>query len=167
MYRLFLFLISFTALAQPPKMELKPYGFDPIDVALPDTPNDKLIEVTKAWAYEFNKREQQVDITDVTANSMTVSAYKRNGFYYRSRGEAHEHKIRYTMKIAFYGSRYTLAFTVEDIYADGDALIDYKLPDYFTSAGNLKEGYTDLRESLERTVNDIVTSHYNFMINFR
>ncbi|WP_294822514.1 hypothetical protein [uncultured Flavobacterium sp.] len=167
MYKLAFLFLSAAALAQPPKMELKPNGFDPIEVSIPATPNEKLIEITKAWAQEFNRREEGADITEVTLSSLTVSANKRNGFFYRNRGEAHEHKIRYSMKIAFYENRYTLAFTVNDIYADGDKLIDYKLPDYFTSAGKLKEGYTDLKPSLERTVNDIAASHYNFIINFR
>ncbi len=167
MFRWVVLFLSVAALAQPPKMELKPNGFDPIDVAIPATPNEKLLEVTSAWAQEYNRREEGVDITDVTANSVTVSAFKRNGFYYRDRGEKHNHKIRYTMKITFYEDRYTLAFIVGDIYTDGDKLIDYKLPDYFTSEGTIKEGYTDLKPSIERTVNDIVTSHYNFIINFR
>lgn len=167
MYRLIFLFLAAAALAQPPKMELKPNGFDPIEVAIPATPNEKLIEITKAWAQEANRSERGADVTEVTENSLTVSAYKRNGFYYRDRGETHNHRIRYSMKITFYENRYTLAFTVNDIYTDGDKLVSYKLPDYFTSEGKIKEGYTDLKPSLERTVNDIVTSHYNFIINFR
>ncbi|AWH86712.1 hypothetical protein HYN59_17075 [Flavobacterium album] len=167
MYKLLFLLISVTALAQPPKMELQPYGFDPIEVTIPATPNDKLIEVTKAWVQDYNRREKGADITNVTGNSITVSAFKKNGFFYRNRGEAFEHKIRYTLKITFQENRYTLAFNVEDIYADGESLAKYKIPDYFNSSGNLKDGYTDLKPSLERTVNDIVNSHYNFILNFR
>lgn len=167
MYRLVILFLSAAALAQPPKMELKPNGFDPIEVSIPSTPNDKLVEITAAWAQEFNRREEGADITEVTANSLTVSAYKRNAFFYRDRGETHNHRIRYTMKINYYGNRYTLAFSVGDIYANHDKLVTYKLPDYFTSTGSLKDGYADLKPSLERTVNDIVASHYNFIINFR
>ncbi len=167
MHKLLFLFLSVSALAQPPKMELQPSGFDPVDVSIPSIPGDKFIDITKAWAQEYNKREQGVDITNVTANTITVSAFKKNAFFYRNRGEAHEHKIRYTMKITFQDSRYTVAYIVDDIYADGDALAKYKIPDYFTSAGKLKEGYTDLKPSLERTVNDIVTSHYNFILNFR
>ncbi|MGQ2982535.1 hypothetical protein [Flavobacterium sp.] len=167
MYRLIFLFLSAAALAQPPKMELNPNGFDAIDVSIPATPNEKLIEITKAWATKANQREKGADVTDVTANSLTVSAYKRDAFFYRDRGETHSHRIRYSMKITFYENRYTVAFTVNDIYMDGDKLVTYKLPDYFTSEGKLKEGYTDLEQSLERTVNDLVTSHYNFIINFR
>ncbi|MCW4467512.1 hypothetical protein OGH69_00900 [Flavobacterium sp. MFBS3-15] len=167
MYRLVFLFLSVSALAQPPKMELEPYGFDPIEVSIPATPNDKLIEITTAWAQEFNRKESGADVTEVTTNSLTISAYKRNGFFYRDRGETHSHRIHYSMKITFYENRYTVAFATDDIYSDGDKLITYKIPDYFTPEGKLKDGYTDLKPSLERTVNDIVTSHYNFIINFR
>ncbi|MEL1244176.1 hypothetical protein AAEO56_07895 [Flavobacterium sp. DGU11] len=167
MHKLLFLLFSITALAQPPKMELQPYGFDPVDVSIPATQNDKLVEITKAWVQEYNRREKGADVSNVTENTITVSAFKKNGFFYRNRGQAFEHKIRYTMKITFHEDRYTLAFSVDDIYANGDALAKYKIPDYFNSSGVLKDGYTDLEPSLERTVNDIVTSHYNFILNFR
>jgi len=173
MLKLYAFLLLFTtlAMAQPPKLELTPRGFEPIEVSIPATQNEKLIEVTKAWALEYNNRglkeDRGYDASDVTENSITISAFKKNAFYYRERGEAFEHRIRYSMKITFSQNRYTLAFTVNDIYGDSNSLLEYKLPDYFTSEGKLKEGYTGLDTSLEETVNNIVKSHYNFILNFR
>jgi len=168
MYKLLLFVFSCAAIAQPPKAILEPNGFAPIEVQIPSTPNEKLIEVTKAWASEITRKEQEgADFTEITANTITVSAYKRNAFYYRSRGEAFDHKIRYSMRFTFYENRYTVAFTVDDIFANGDALAQYKIADYFTSDGKMKEGYTGLRTSLEKNVNDLINAHYNFIMNFR
>lgn len=159
-------LTGFLVFAQP-QLELTPNGFDPVTVEIPSTPNEKLIEVSTAWANEYNRRQKGAVITDVTANSMTITAYKKNAFYFRNRGEAFDHSVNYTLKLAFSQSNYTLQFTVTDIFTDGDKLIQYKLPDYFRPDGKLKEGYTDLEKSLEDTVNDIVASHYNFLINYR
>jgi hypothetical protein len=163
--------MGITTLAQPPRMELTPNGFDPIEVTIPSTPNEKLIEVTKAWAAEYNKvgrlGDRGYDAIDVTANSITISAFKKNAFYYRERGESFEHKINYSMKITFNQSSYTVAFKVNRIYGDSDVELEYNIPNYFTSAGKLKEGYTGLEESLEVTVNTIVTDHYNFIKNYK
>lgn len=151
--------------AQPPQLKLTSGGFEPVKVSIPQTPNDKLVELTKQWAAEAN-RNYDVDITDVTANSMTVSSFRNKGFYYRSKGETYRHKIRYEMRFSFSGDFYTVTFSVPEIYND-DILLKYTLPDYFDSKGNIKEGYTDLQPSIENTANTIVNSHYNFIVNFR
>jgi len=151
--------------AQPPELKLTPGGFDPVKVSIPQTPNEKLIELTRQWAAEAN-RNYDVDITEVTGNSMTVSSFRNKGFYYRSKGETYRHKIRYEMRFSFSGDFYTVTFSVPEIYND-DILLKYTLPDYFDSKGNIKEGYTDLKPSIENTANTIVNSHYNFIVNFR
>jgi hypothetical protein len=164
---LFCFLMSSLAWCQP-QMELTPQGFEPVEVSIPATTSLKLIDVSKAWAQDYNRRENNTyDITNVTDNSVTISAFKRNAFFYRDRGDTFEQKIRYTIKLTFYNNRYELAFTVNDIYTDGNVLVKYKIPDYFTSEGKLKDGYDGLTGSLEKTVNEIVTSHYNFILNYR
>ena len=175
MHKSFLLLLFVFTLcyAQPPRLELDARGFAPVEVQIPTTVNEKLIEVTKAWAGEYNNRKSTssnrkgYDVTDVTDNSMTVHAYKRNAFFYRERGQAFNHSIDYTLKFNFYETYYTVEFAVENIYIDNDKLIESDIPDYFTSAGRLKEGYDELETSLEANANEIVLSHYNFLISFR
>lgn len=158
-------LIVCTLHAQPPELKLTPGGFDPVKVSVPQMPNEKLVELTKQWATEAN-RNYDVDITDVTDNSLTISSFRKKGFFYRSKGETYYHRIRYQMKFSFSGDLYTVTFSVPEIYND-DVLLKYTLPDYFDSKGNIKEGYTDLKPSIENTANTLVTSHYNFIVNYR
>lgn len=150
-----------------PKLELTPRGFDPVEATIASVPSEKLIELSKSWASEFNRKEKGADISSVTASGLTISAFKKNAFFIRNRGEMFEYTIHYSMKLTFTNGSYSLQFTVNDIYADDDTLVKYKLPDYFGPSGELKEGYADLKLSLERTVNGIVTSHYNFIANFK
>lgn len=160
------FLVYSYSNAQPPVIELQPYGFDPIVVTIPDTSNEKLIELSKNWALNYNS-EEGADVTEITQNSMVITALKRNAFYYRNDGVPYDHMIQYTMKLVFSQNSYRLVLTVDDIYNNDDKLIKYKIPDYFNSDGDLKEGYEQIRPSLETTVNNMVKSHYNFLINFR
>lgn len=169
MQKLHLFLclcIASVTMAQP-QMELKPYGFDPVEVEIPSITPEKFIELSKSWAATFNRNQKGYDVSDVTSNSLTITAYKRNAFFYRNLGDSFQYAIRYTMKLTVHATSYTLIFTVTDIYANDDVVINYKIPDYFLPSGQLKDGYDDLRPSLEKTVNDIVTSHYNAIVNFR
>ena len=167
--RITLLLLFFycVAWAQPPVMELQSYGFDPIEVSIPSISNDKLIKLTQSWAREYNFGKNTVDITELTDNSLTISSFKKNAFYYRNYGEVFYFRIHYTMKIEFSQNSYRLSFNVGDIYTDGNVLIEYKLPDYFDSSGKLKDGYSALDDSLEKTVNNIVQSHYDFIVNYR
>lgn len=151
-----------------PSLQLEPSGFAPVTVNIPTTLNEKLIDLTRAWAQEYNRRNKQgYDVLDVTDNTVTISSYKKNACYYRDRGESFNLSVNYTMQFTFSESSYTLAFTITDIFADNDKLLEYKIPDYFTPEGRLKEGYDELDNSLEKNVNDIARSHYNFLVNFR
>jgi len=167
---LFLSLVN----AQPPAVELSSRGFAPITITLPATTNEKLVEVSKAWAAAYNKprtdgdqSEPGADFTDVTENTITISAFKRNAFNYRSNGEQYQFKIRYSMKLVFSQSKYTLTFTTGDIFDENNKLIQYKLTDYFNDDGTVKDGYTGFKESIDDTVNSIILSHYNFILNYR
>ena len=154
------------ALAQPPAMELVQRGFEPVTVPFPATPAEKLIDLTRNWAFEFNRREGGFDVTNVTPNTITITANKENAFFYRERGQAFDHEIRYEMQLSFNSGSYTLNFVVTEIYHNNKR-IDYTIPDYFTREGRLKEGYEELERSLEASVNNIVKSHYNYLNNFR
>lgn len=158
-------LITCILQAQPPKLVLTPGGFDPVKVTVPQTPNEKLVELTRQWAIEAN-RSYDVDVTEVTGNSLTVTSFRNNGFIYRSKGETYQHKIKYQMKFSFSGDFYTVTFSVPEIYSN-EVLLKYTLPDYFDSKGNIKEGYTDMKPSIESTANTLVNSHYNFIVNYR
>lgn len=153
--------------AQPPEMELNANGFSPISITIPETTNEKLLSLTKNWTLNYNRNKDGADITNVSSNTMTITAYKQNAFYYSNKGETFYHRIKYEMALKFNTNNYSVAFTVTEIYLNNDSLLEYKIPDYFNSDGELKDDYNTLKESMEETVNDIVKSHYNFIINYR
>jgi len=171
LYSLFCLLVFGFTSAQPPKMILNAGGFKAIDVSIPATKPEKLVSLTKTWATERERRridqDKGYDFTDVTNNTITVTGFKKNAFYYTNLGEQFEHRIEYTMKLTFYENHYTLAFNVTQIYIDNNVPVQSTLADYFKGDGTLKEGYTNLDTSLEATVNTIVQSHYDTLMNYR
>jgi hypothetical protein len=141
---------AMTALAQPPAMELQPNGFEPVTIPFPATPAERLIELTQTWADSFNRREEGFDATNITPNTITITANKENAFFYRERGEAFDHEIRYEMRLTFNEDSYTLNFVITEIYMR-DRLLESDIPDFFNSEGRLKEGYEEIERSLETT----------------
>lgn len=170
-YSLLFFLAFHFGYAQPPVVKLTQGGYAPMDISIPATSNEKLVELTRAWAIERERsspdRGKGTDVTGVTGNTITVSGYKRNAFLYRNLGETFDHRIDYTIKFIFKENTYNLTFVVNQIYTDSDVPVKSGIADYFTSDGTLKEGYTGLDTSLNTTVNDMIQSHYNYVLNHR
>lgn len=157
---------SLLAFAQPPSLTLGPQGFEPVTVSIPPAEAKKLMAVTKAWATEHQRSSERVELSNVSGNSLTITVYKQNAFFYRDRGETFYHNIKLLMNVEFRDTSYNFDVSVPEIYSEEGRLLKYRIPDYFTDDGTLKEGYDGLKESLEVTVNKIAANYYNFLVNY-
>lgn len=157
-----LFTLSITA--QPAPANVSQRGVEAFTATMPAMQPGRFTELTKAWANAYTGGSY--DATSVTGSSITISAVKRNAFRYRNTSETVENKISYSLVMEFTSNSYTLKFLVEDIYGDNDVLLKYRLPDFYKSNGELKDGYDGLEKSLEATINDIVQSHYDYLVNY-
>ncbi|WP_306350341.1 hypothetical protein [Flavobacterium sp. '19STA2R22 D10 B1'] len=154
--------LSHLAVAQP-KLTLNPKGFDPIDTPINKSP-ENFIKQTKEWVSGYYRGE--ADIQDLDSRTILITAFNDDAFFYRNLGETYDYKIKYTLKFTLNDNTYTAIFQVKEIYIE-NKLIQSKITDYFNSSGKLKEGYQDVKPSLEKTVNSILKSHYNFLVNYR
>ena len=156
-----LFFIIGTLSAQN-TLEMMPRGFAPITLSAPNKPLEKLIESATAWAPYYNKKGY--DVYDVSANSITIDAWKDNAYFYRNLGERYDYNIKYSLKVVFNSDKtYTLTFAVKDIYAK-EVLVKTTVADFFTPEGKLKEDFLDVKPSLENTANKIVKSFAEFIV---
>jgi len=154
-----LFWISFNW-AQP-KLEMTPKGFAPLEIEMPNQPVSELIKMSRDWAYDYNPNGY--DIFDVTENSFSIQALRENAYYNWNLAVKYNYDIKYILKIVFKENhKYTLTFIVKDIYTD-DVPLKSTIADFFTSSGELKESYKDVKPSLENTVNKIVKSYINYI----
>jgi len=153
------------AKAQAPKTQLQRGSFTSVTAAMPAMLPEKFIDNTKAWAHDYTRTSGGYDATNVTGNSITISALKRNAFRYQNAGETVENKVGYSLEITFNTSSYTIKYIVTDIYGDNDTLLEYKLPDYYTSNGTLKDGYSGLIKSMEATANETLESFHDYITN--
>lgn len=154
-FLLFFLFASMLVYAQP-KTELTPKGFTPVLIGRPDTSNEKLIETTKSWADVYNKIKY--DVYNVTESSVTVDGLKENAFFYRSRGETYKYTVLYSMEVRFGGKAISLQFSIKQIFADRTE-IKSTITDYFTPDGTIKEGFEEVKTSIEETANKIMQSY--------
>jgi len=150
----------FISSAQP-KLEMTPQGFKPVEMDTPNKSLHKLLQLSKTWAANYNKKGY--DVFDVTENSLTIEALSENAYYYWNLGVKYSYDIKYTLKIVFEeNQKYTLTFTVKEIHTNA-VQAKTTIADFFTPEGNLKEDFKDVQPSLENTVNQIVKSYTNFI----
>lgn len=167
MKNIYTFLLLFTTILSfgQSKSELLPNGtFPPVEENIKSMTNEKFIDGTNLWIAEFSRGEY--DITEVTQNSLTIDAFRDNAFIYTNRGETFPHKVKYQLKIAKNGNKYSANFKITEIHTK-KTILESTMADYFTSEGKLKEGFEDVKPSMDRTVNIILGSFYRYISNYR
>lgn len=152
-----LILITAVSFAQE-NPELTPNGFAPIVIERPARTNEKLVDISKAWADSYIKNEH--DVYDVTESSLSIDGLRENAFFYRSLGETFKYTVRYTLKVSFEEKTCILTFGIKDIYANR-TLTKMTIADFFTPDGRLKEDYQEVKPSLEVTAGKIIRSYVN------
>lgn len=159
---IFLFFCTALAFAQS-GFEMTSRGFAPIVLTKPNKPNENLIEASKSWAAFYNK--QGYDVYDVTESALKIDGLKKNAYLFRNLGETFSYDITYTLSVVFNADKtYKLQFSVKQIYLKGTP-VKTTIPDFFTSDGNLKEDFSDVKPTLEDTANKIAISFSNFIQN--
>lgn len=156
---IFFLFFSWICFSQEP-VELTPNGFPSVTFTKPNIPLENLIEASRSWALSHNKNG--ADVYDVTSNSLKIDALRKNAFYYYNLGERYTFDIKYTLAVEFEDTNYTLKFIVKEIYTD-NKLIKSTLADYFTPDGKLKEGFEEIKPSLDITVNKLLNSFASFL----
>jgi len=142
---------------------MTPAGFAPIAFPIPNKQPEKLIEASKLWAATYNK--DGFDVTEVTENSLTVTALKKYACFYWNLGVRYDYHIRYTLKITFNKDQTgQLVFSANEFYAK-DVLTKTTVPNFFTPEGKLKDDFKDVKPSLEATVDRMIKSYVNFISN--
>lgn len=141
-------------------IELTSNGYPTVTIAKPAVPLENLIDASRSWALSYNKNG--ADVYEVTSSSLKIDGLRQNAFHYYSLGERYTFDIKYTLAVEFRDTNYTLKFMIKEIYTDGK-LIKSTIPDYFTPEGKLKEGFEEIKPSLDSTVNKLLNSFISFL----
>lgn len=148
------------------KVELTPKGFEPNPTVgnLPQITNERFIEATQLWAQDFSRGE--ADISQVTENSLTIDAFRDNAFFYRNVGDTYYQKVKYQIELSKERNTYSLSFQITEIYTN-KTLLKSAITDYFTPDGKMKDGFEEVKPSIEKTVSIILDSYNRYITNIR
>ncbi|HEU0137108.1 MAG TPA: hypothetical protein VFQ50_07440 [Flavobacterium sp.] len=163
MKNLYLLILLFALPAIGQELELTPRGFESVTFDKPALTDEKLIEAARSWIISVSSdNPYPYDVYDVTANSYKIDAHRQNAFFYRNRGDAVFHRIKYTLAVAIAERTYTVTFSIKEIYTS-NRLTEMTIADFFAPDGRLKDDYIDVEPSLEKTVNNIVRSFNSYL----
>lgn len=141
-------------------VELTSNGYPALTIVKPAIPLENLVEASRSWALSYNKNG--ADVYEVTSSSLKIDALRQNAFFYYSLGDRYSFDIKYTLAVEFGDINYTLKFTVKEIYTDGK-LLKSNLGNYFTPEGKLKQGFEEIKPSLDITVNRLLSSFVTYL----
>jgi len=156
--RILFLLFLCTAVWAQPKTELTPEGFTTVAFKRSDADSKKLIEISKAWADSYNKIKY--DVYNVSDEGLTIDALRENAFFYKNRGEVFKYTVFYSLQVYFGTDQTKLMFSIKEIFADKTP-IESNITDYFTPEGEMKEGFEDVKKSIEETANKIIKSYWS------
>ncbi|NBL66030.1 hypothetical protein GV828_12550 [Flavobacterium sp. NST-5] len=156
-----LFFWSVSIAAQT-TVSLTPTGFSPNPVTenIPLMSNEKFMDITRLWIEEFTRGTGTV--SELTTNSLTLDAYRDNAFYITNLGETFYYKVRYQLKIAKEGNTYSATFNVTQIQ-NTRSVLESSITNYFLPDGTMKEGFEEVKPSMEKTANIILGSYYRYI----
>jgi hypothetical protein len=163
LYLITLLTISTLLNAQElPKLNLTNKGVSPIIINVDSTNAQQLYKRSLDWINDVYKNPKSVVKADITNEKLRVNGVAKNAYFFKSLGMKTEFDIEYTLDLEFKDNRFRLTYTVESVYFSNEKS-SFPYNEYFNNEGELRKSYKDVKPSLEKTMNDLVLSIYDFI----
>src|SRR5690606_16796117 len=147
------FLLVSTSLLAQQELSLSPSGYGSVTVPKPMKTTEKIIETAKSWVANYNQTiDHPYEVYDITSDGFKIDGHKPNAFYYRNRGEAFYHRVKYTLDVQLSETTYSIRVSIPEIYTS-DVLTELRIADFFAPDGRVKDDYIDAKPSLDKSVN--------------
>lgn len=163
-----LFLLVFVSISiisysqDTTKLELTKDGVLPIVVKLDSFNAKSIYTKTLNWIQVNYKNPKEVLKTNVENETIRIDGFKNNAWFYKSLGMKQEYDMEYSFLIEIKESKIRLTFTPGQFWADNKK-VSYDYTTFFKSSGELRGAYKDAKPSMEQSMNDLVSSLYNYI----
>ena len=158
----FLFTSLFCFSQDIPKFELTKAGVQPIVVNIDSSNAAAIYKKTLNWVQETYKNPKEVLKTDIENETIRIDGLKNNACYYKSLGIKMVYDMEYSFQIDFKDNKVRLTFTPGQFWTDHKKVL-YDYTSFFKNDGELRGMYKDAKTSLEQSMNDLVSSLYNYI----
>lgn len=162
-----LILLSLAVLAYSqdiPKLKLTREGIEPIIVEVDSgLTAEEMYKRALNWIKESYENPGEVVKAKFENEKIRLNGFAKDAWFYKSFGKSLYYDMKYSLEIAFKDGKYKFSYEISDnFYTDGSRA--YHFTQMFTGNGQVKKYYAeDGVPSLEKTMNDLSTSFYNFV----
>jgi hypothetical protein len=145
-----------------PKFELTKDGVQPIIVSIDSFNAQTIYKKTINWVKENYKNPKEVLKADIENESVRIDGFKKNAWFYKSLGMKQEYDMEYSFSIDIKDNKIRLTFTIGQFWGDNKKTA-YDYTTFFKKDGELRGAYKDAKPSLEESMNELVSSLYNYI----
>ena len=157
-----LFVSGLSYSQELPKFELTKDGVQPIVVNIDSFDGQTLYKKTFNWVQENYKNPKEVLKTNIENETIRIDGFKKSAWFYKSLGIKLEYDMEYSFQVDFKEGKIRLTFTPGQFWADNQKAL-YNYSTFFKSSGELRGAYKDAKPSMEQSMNDLVSSLYNYI----
>ncbi|MDX1278381.1 DUF4468 domain-containing protein [Oceanihabitans sediminis] len=147
-----------------PQLKLTPDGVEPIVVEVEGMSASEIYQKALDWVKESYKNPEEVLKAKFKGQKIRLNGYKSSAWWHKSVGYTHYMNMDYTLEISFKDGRYRFDYIIGQFYLDGGQKTLYSYDAFYRKKdGSVKRSYTDAVPSLEKTMNDLSLSFYNYV----
>lgn len=161
---IFLFLLVFclkSTIAQIDSIRVTPIGVTEVNFIVTSSPNTTY-QRTITWVNETYKNPDQVITGKVEGQSINISGYSNNAWYFNQMGRSNFYDMKYQLYITIADSVISFRITIDNFYVSSTGGIYYSnVNSFFKNNGEYRPIYNMAKPSLEATLNTLLFSYYN------
>lgn len=161
LFSLIMLLVSVVSFSQD-SLKINPEGYSSIVVSVEGKSASELYNEAINWVQTTYKNPENVLKAKIENESIRVNGFSSNAWFYKNMGMKMYYDMNYTIEVSFKDGRYKLDFTVGEFYESGKVVM-HRPKHFFKKDGSVSKMYSDAVPSIEKTMNDLSMSFYNYV----
>lgn len=142
-----------------PKFELTKSGVQSVEVIIDSSNTKEIYQKALKWVNETFEKPKSVITRDQKNKYLRINGFRKNAWLYKSQDKVEIIDMEYSFSIAIKDKKVRLRFSIGQFWSENKKTI-YDYTAFFNNTGEIKEDYTDAKQSLENSMNEIASSLY-------
>ncbi len=144
------------------QLKITPQGIEPIIIELEGLSASDIYEKSLNWIQETYKNPDKVLKAKIENKKIRLEGYSSNALNF-TKVVALNWGIEYTLEIAFKDGKYQYDCEVNNFVAEDGSSVGWNYKNFYKKKGDLRKAYIPAVSSLEKTINDLSLSYYNYV----
>lgn len=153
----------YTNAQEIPQLKLTPSGVEAIVVQTDSLKANELYSKALNWVQTTYKNPDKVLKSKIENESIRIDGFAENAWMYKTFVMTMFYNMDYTVEISFKDGKYRFEYRIGQFYGDNGQRILFDYSTFYKKDGTIRSVYADAPPSLEKTMNELSQSFYNYV----